>query len=65
MNSKSIEYGCPTVMRHPRSLAEAFPDMRAGWLEGPDRVKNVADTCVAVALWFAGIAVGVLLMVQA
>lgn len=29
-----------TTRRHPRSLAEAFPDERARCIEGPDRGVN-------------------------
>jgi hypothetical protein len=49
--------------RHPRSLAEAFSDERAGWIEGPDwqpmRFSDGALALLAVAV-VALIAAGVI-----
>lgn len=30
---RPVSYGFPTVRRHPRTLADAFPDERARFLE--------------------------------
>lgn len=50
------EYGYPTCRCYPRSLSQAFPEVRAQWLEGPDRTHTAGDTAVAIVLW-AGAAV--------
>lgn len=45
-----------TTRRHPRSLAEAFPQDRAQWMEGPEyrlRWYEKAGVIVAVVALFA------------
>jgi len=45
----------PTTRKHPRSLADAFPDERASWSEGWQRRHTllVADVALAVAIGVA------------
>lgn len=41
----------PTTRCHPRSLAEAFPDVRAGWHEGWQRpAARALGPALAVAI---------------
>ena len=42
----------PTPRRHPRTLADAFPDVRAGWSEGWHRPRSQrwASRLLAVAI---------------
>lgn len=45
----------PTTRKHPRSLADAFPDERASWSEGWQRRRALlaADAALAVAIGVA------------
>jgi len=48
---------CPTTRRHPRTLAEAFPDVRAtcaeGWQRTPDHRWAARLLAVAVGIALA------------
>lgn len=49
----SRHYGCPTVRRHPRSLAEAFPQDHANpfHLPGADFAEPIAACPPSRASW--------------
>lgn len=52
---------CPTTRRYPRTLAEAFPDVRAPAIERPrpiPRFDRIAGVALAIVL---GVFVGALL----
>lgn len=45
-------YGCPTTRRHPRSLAEAFPDERASAITHYQRPSFLRQAAIAIrAAW--------------
>lgn len=53
----------PTIRRHPRTLWEAYPDVRASWSEGWMRTHHHrwAGRLLAVAI---GVVLGLLLVVE-
>ena len=46
-----------TTRRHPRSLADAFPQERAQWLEGPTRRDVDRPVMIAAAVCFVALCV--------
>lgn len=45
---------CSTTRRHPRTLADAFPDVRATWHEGwQRRSERMASVLLAIGIGVA------------